>query len=75
MLIGYNEYNNNMSYILQFTFPVMKDKMYFHATRVLVDKPEKATKYENEKDIDKFEILKFLCEVGYKDFFLTIEKI
>jgi len=51
----------------------MKDAMFFHKTRVLVESKKKATKYENEKDIDKFEILKFLCEVGYKDFSLTIQ--
>lgn len=64
-----------MSYVVQFTSPVMKDVMFFHATRILVESKAKATKYENEKDIDKFAILKFLCDVGYKDFFLTIETV
>lgn len=63
-----------MSYIIEFTSPVMKDKMYFHATRVLVDKPEKATKYETKEGLI-FETFKRLSQTGYKDFYLTIEEI
>ena len=63
-----------MSYIIEFTSPVMKDKMYFHATRVLVDRPEKATKYETKEGLI-FETFKKLSQIGYQDFYLTIEKI
>jgi hypothetical protein len=64
-----------MSYIIEFTSPVMKDKMYFHANRVLVDKPEKATKYETKEEVSIFETFKKLSLIGYKDFYLTIEEI
>ena len=64
-----------MSYILEFTSPVMKDKMYFHESRVLIDKPEKATKYETKEEVNVFETFKRLSLIGYKDFYLTIEKI
>jgi hypothetical protein len=63
-----------MSYIIEFTSPVMKDKMYFHETRILVDKPEKATKYETKEGLI-FETFKKLSQIGYKDFYLTIEEI
>lgn len=63
-----------MSYVIEFTSPVMKDKMYFHATRVLVDKPEKATKYETKEGLI-FKTFKQLSQIGYRDFYLTIEEI
>jgi hypothetical protein len=63
-----------MSYIIEFTSPVMKDKMYYHESRVLVDKPGKATKYETKEGLI-FETFKKLSQIGYKDFYLTIEEI
>jgi hypothetical protein len=63
-----------MSYVIEFTSPVMKDKMYYHETRVLVDKKEKATKYETKEGLI-FETFKKLSQIGYKDFYLTIEEI
>ena len=59
-----------MSYVIEFTSPVMKDKMYFHATRILVDKPEKATKYETKEGLI-FETFKKLSQIGYRDFSLN----
>ena len=63
-----------MSYVIEFTSPVMKDKMYYHESRILVDKPGKATKYETKEGLI-FETFKRLSLIGYKDFYLTIEKI
>ena len=63
-----------MSYVIEFTSPVMKDKMYYHESRILVDKPEKATKYETKEGLI-FETFKRLSLIGYKDFYLTIEEI
>ena len=63
-----------MSYVIEFTSPVMKDKMYYHESRILVDKPGKATKYETKEGLI-FETFKRLSLIGYKDFYLTIEEI
>jgi hypothetical protein len=63
-----------MRYVIEFTSPVMKDKMYYHETRVLVDKKEKATQYETKEGLI-FETFKRLSQIGYKDFYLTIETL
>ena len=63
-----------MRYVIEFTSPVMKDKMYYHETRILIDKPEKATKYETKEGLI-FETFKKLSQIGYKDFYLTVEEI
>jgi hypothetical protein len=60
-----------MRYVIEFTSPVMKDKMYFHETRVLVDKKEKATQYETKEEISIFETFKKLSLIGYRDFSLN----
>jgi len=54
--------------IIEFSHPVMKGKMYFHETRILVDKPEKAS-----QNISLFDAFKRLCIIGYKDF--TLKKM
>lgn len=60
-----------MRYVIEFTSPVMKDKMYYHESRVLVDKKEKATQYEKTDMLIEYESFKRLCKIGYRDFYLN----